>query len=611
MHVEPSDLSRDAPVQPSMSAVAAAFLPEFSRAFPGFQTPEFLGEGGQSVVFKALDDGRFEKSEQKWVAVKVLGLKGHDDSRTDQELDTVARLTSRCEETDDARRHRVLSFTRAVRADWEGKKLIALVNPYFAQGTLYDWRSRQTKVRAEDLVRIVSDIADGLSLLHEWRLVHRDLKPTNVFMEFDLREPSLVRAVLGDFGCTRPVRIATSTLTLDYAPVDPRESGPEYDVASLGFVTAYLIRGREDALRFDAGAGRGAVNLKIFGEAKTHGTIEGVDSDWHDDVATLVAKATHADPGVRGSPGDFARQLRERTEIASKSLVVRSVRRIRRYWIPVLLATIVLTGALLVLASRFVVARPLPDFSERLLSHLDGRHKLDMVYNVALDSAHPTSASLGASLPNGDYYYLTSELRYARPRSAFPQGRVAVVAVTDPEKLSEWTGEKGDREIPVLFREVIGVNAAERPWLERLVLDLSSASTPERKLALLRGLLDLLLDFDGQHLTPIAVESVPFGYRIVYELPQARSEAPWVEIRFASVMPRVVRSFPIVIAEPTRKFTARFDYSRIPAKHVHFYQAFLVGSSVIARHDESNHLIEASSDDWVVPHGGVFIFWTE
>jgi serine/threonine protein kinase len=81
---------------------------------------------------------------------------------------------------------------------------------YFPRGTLADWlRSRKGFYRLE-VLRFMQNIADGLSYLHNQDVVHRDLKPTNIFVS----NASVLK--IGDFGLAKR-RIATTNSTVDLA----------------------------------------------------------------------------------------------------------------------------------------------------------------------------------------------------------------------------------------------------------------------------------------------------------------------------------------------------------------------------------------------------------
>ncbi|CAN0253614.1 unnamed protein product, partial [Ectocarpus sp. 13 AM-2016] len=64
-----------------------------------------------------------------------------------------------------------------------------------------EWGSRSGRgrepLRSTDLLRIVTDVVNGMLYLHELGVMHRDLKPDNILLDAD------DRAVIADFGLSR------------------------------------------------------------------------------------------------------------------------------------------------------------------------------------------------------------------------------------------------------------------------------------------------------------------------------------------------------------------------------------------------------------------------
>ncbi|TNJ29275.1 Kinase, NEK [Giardia muris] len=93
--------------------------------------------------------------------------------------------------------------------------------------------------------RVIREVAAALAYLHEKRLVHRDLKPDNVFLSSD------GRCVLGDFGVAKVLedssQMGTYAGTKPYmAPEIHREEryGKSVDVWALGVVAYEMCTGR-------------------------------------------------------------------------------------------------------------------------------------------------------------------------------------------------------------------------------------------------------------------------------------------------------------------------------------------------------------------------------
>ncbi|KAG6133963.1 hypothetical protein E4U34_001714 [Claviceps purpurea] len=105
------------------------------------------------------------------------------------------------------------------------------------------WRNRQNecfKGTRDDASRILRDIAGALGYIHERKLVHNDIKPTNI-----LYSPER-GAVLCDFGLSTPASNSHSSGgTPYYVPpefIGTKLRGPASDVWALGVTMLYVLR---------------------------------------------------------------------------------------------------------------------------------------------------------------------------------------------------------------------------------------------------------------------------------------------------------------------------------------------------------------------------------
>jgi serine/threonine protein kinase len=185
-----------------------------------------LGEGGMGVVFRAV-----RVTDGATVALKVLK----------REL-----------ASDAVYKQRFLHEARAARAV-VNKHLVPIIEAGEADGyhylavTCIEGRSLDARIETEgplpidDIVRIVADVAAGLSALHREGLVHRDVKPTNILLNEE------GDALLTDFGLARGEAYTVLTKpghvmgTIDYlAPelIKGATATPSTDIYALG-CTAY------------------------------------------------------------------------------------------------------------------------------------------------------------------------------------------------------------------------------------------------------------------------------------------------------------------------------------------------------------------------------------
>src|SRR5437868_3565369 len=144
-----------------------------------------LGAGGSAFVFLARDT-RYNRD----VAVKVLrpeiaGVIGAE--RFLREINTLAVL----------QHPNILPlYDSGVLED-----LLFFVTPYVSGLSLRDRLVAETFLPLDDVLRIVSQVAEALDYAHGHGVVHRDIKPENVLLQAD-------HAVLADFGIARAIDVA-------------------------------------------------------------------------------------------------------------------------------------------------------------------------------------------------------------------------------------------------------------------------------------------------------------------------------------------------------------------------------------------------------------------
>jgi serine/threonine protein kinase len=251
--------------------VTAQRVPE--RAGP-FRLLDRIGEGGMGVVYLAADaDGRL-------VAVKLLRpwvIGGHD-GRT--------RLAR---EVDATRRVRGPGVAEVVSAD------VTADVPYIA--TRYvPGPSLDAVIRSHGpllppaLLRLATELADALAVVHAAGVVHRDVKPGNVLV-------AGAHPVLIDFGLARSAEDAPLTATglvmgtpgyLAAESILGQPSTPATDVHGWAATVAFAATGRPPY-----GTGPDAVVLDRIrrGEADLTGL--------YPPLAPLVSRALATDPATR------------------------------------------------------------------------------------------------------------------------------------------------------------------------------------------------------------------------------------------------------------------------------------------------------------------------
>jgi serine/threonine protein kinase len=193
-----------------------------------------LGRGGTAVVYLALD-----REARQPVAIKLLQPSLSTDEETLQRFAIEARTAALLQ-------HPNIVGIHAVKRLRSGS--LALVMQYVPGGTLKDLIRTQAPLPLRTVEKVVRDVASALAYAHRKGVVHRDVKPENVFV--DVKSGS---ALLADFGIAS-TNDGITTLTLHGMAVGtPAYMAPEQidnegidcraDIYSLALVAWEMLTG--------------------------------------------------------------------------------------------------------------------------------------------------------------------------------------------------------------------------------------------------------------------------------------------------------------------------------------------------------------------------------
>jgi len=220
-------------------AVAATEIIEV----PGCEIEAPLGRGGMGAVFLAR-----QLSLDREVAIKVLASELADDplflERLEREARTMARL-----------RHPNIVAVHDFQKLADGGA--AIVMQFVEGGSLRELLQRHPNgLPVAQALRLIRQIAAGLSAAHAAGIVHRDMKPENVLIDLD------GTACVTDFGLALPKHDGSTRLTLtgtamgtvDYMPPEQlrgQEVDERGDIFALGVILYELLTGQTPRGSFD------------------------------------------------------------------------------------------------------------------------------------------------------------------------------------------------------------------------------------------------------------------------------------------------------------------------------------------------------------------------
>ncbi len=167
---------------------------ETSNTIGQYELRSILGKGGMAAVWRA-----YQPSLDREVAIKVMAAQFSADEtftkRFNQEARSIARL----------RHPNIL----AIYEYGQDKGQPYIVTELLDGGTLREYMRKPMDLKRT--ARIIHQIADALDYAHAQGMVHRDIKPTNILMDTQVRSGD--RAVLGDFGIVKLLESTNITQT--------------------------------------------------------------------------------------------------------------------------------------------------------------------------------------------------------------------------------------------------------------------------------------------------------------------------------------------------------------------------------------------------------------
>jgi len=198
------------PTQPASEEAA----PLSGEAFARFVLGRIVGEGGVGVVYAAFDPTRRET-----LALKVLkDVEGPHAARFRREAKVASSLVH----------PGIVPVLEVV--EHEGR--IGLVSPLLAGESLDRRLFREPVLPVSGACHVLASLASALAFAHETGVVHRDVKPQNVFLVGDVRGPLEAQDVrLLDFGLAKALGegLGVSTRLTDTGAVlgTPHYMSPE------------------------------------------------------------------------------------------------------------------------------------------------------------------------------------------------------------------------------------------------------------------------------------------------------------------------------------------------------------------------------------------------
>ncbi len=264
--------------------------------FGNYEVISEIGRGGMGIVYQALD-----RSNQRMVAIKQLVLENIDPKKQKEFEDRFKREASMA-----AR----LTHTNIVTVFDVGSDSYYYVMEFLEGHSLSkELDLRGGRLSAEEFWPILKQIAEGLAYAHGYNVVHRDVKPDNIFILKDgtvkLTDFGIARTV--DFEQTHLTKTGVMLGTLAYVSPeqlqDAKNVDHRADIFSLGVVCYESLSGR---LPFTGEGIAGTVIKILTSEAEP---LHSLNQSISVEVGAVISKAVRKKARDRYmSVTDFARE---------------------------------------------------------------------------------------------------------------------------------------------------------------------------------------------------------------------------------------------------------------------------------------------------------------
>jgi len=291
----PQPISTTPPTQPQPTSFANG----------RYQVKKFLGEGGKKKVYLAHD--AVLDRDVAFALIKTEKLDEAGRTRVKREAQAMARL-------DHPNIVSVLDF-----GDHEGQPFMVL--PLLSGGDVEGQikKAPEHKLPLEQSLAITKAVANGLVFAHAKGIIHRDIKPGNVWLSAD------GTAKIGDFGLAVALDLSRLTQqgmmvgTVSYMPPEQAMGGEvtaKADLYALGAMLYEMVTGRPPFMGDDS--------VAIIGQ---HINTPPVSPTWHRAdlplaLETIILQLLEKDPAKRPASAADVLKVLDMLETAKPQVAV-------------------------------------------------------------------------------------------------------------------------------------------------------------------------------------------------------------------------------------------------------------------------------------------------
>lgn len=271
------------------------------RQLANFRIERVLGHGGMGTVYYGQDI-----KLQRPVAIKVI------DSGHQEKTSYIERFVQEARALAGWRHENIIQIHYADDENGLYYFVMEYIEGQNLQQILAEYTSNGELVEIEDVLRIGDAIGSALDFAHEHGVIHRDVKPSNIFVE---RSGQIV---LGDFGLALDIQqgsVGETFGSVHYiAPEQAQRSSdavPESDLYSMGIILYEMLTG---ILPFDDPSPTSVAVQQI---TLSPPPPRQINPDLNEQVEAVLLKILSKSPGERYHSGsEFMAALKDALEAA-------------------------------------------------------------------------------------------------------------------------------------------------------------------------------------------------------------------------------------------------------------------------------------------------------
>eukprot|EP01080_Neovahlkampfia_damariscottae_P001470 gene1470-12088_t len=243
-----------------------------------------LGKGSQGIVYLVKD-----KNEAVF-ALKSMSIEENEDNETSKEVTLSAKLNH----------PNVLSIHRHFYVEKYGDYLLCLLMPYCDGGDLDEFLKKK-RLTEKEMVNISVQIFDAISYCHKENVMHRDLKPQNIFISTDE-----LKIKIADFGLAKNVEqsMAKSFVGTPIFMSPEIFSGEKYsfasDIYSLGAILFCIFSRYKKNVDFKIDS-----NYKVLEETLNETTLK-----FKDHYISIIKKCIQKNPQTRPQASELLEEFK-------------------------------------------------------------------------------------------------------------------------------------------------------------------------------------------------------------------------------------------------------------------------------------------------------------